>query len=179
MISRRHLLATTAATGTALTGLPALTPSASATAAAEERPGAGLRVRSTTVEYAPHPLGLDTARPRLSWILESDARDQLQSAYHIRVATSPDRLGEPDVWDSGRTTSRQSVLVPYDGPALRPRTRYHWSVRVWDGHGRPSPWSAPAWWETGLLNSGQWQARWVAAPAALTTPPSLEGASWI
>ncbi|MEU8874183.1 alpha-L-rhamnosidase [Streptomyces javensis] len=175
MISRRHLLATTAATDTALTGLPALTPSATA----GERPGAGLRVRSTTVEYAPHPLGLDTARPRLSWILDSDARDQLQSGYQIRVATSPDRLGEPDVWDSGRTTSRQSVLVPYDGPALRPRTRYHWSVRVWDGHGRPSAWSAPAWWETGLLNSGQWQARWVAAPAELTAPPSLEGASWI
>ncbi|WP_262704197.1 MULTISPECIES: alpha-L-rhamnosidase [Streptomyces] len=175
MISRRHLLATTAATGTALTGLPALTPSATA----EDHPGAGLRVRSTTVEYAPNPLGLDTARPRLSWILDSDARDQLQSAYHIRVATSPDRLGEPDVWDSGKTASRQSVLVPYDGPALRPRTRYHWSVRVWDGHGRPSPWSAPAWWETGLLNSGQWQARWIAAPAALTAPPSLEGASWI
>ncbi|MGW7752714.1 alpha-L-rhamnosidase [Streptomyces violaceusniger] len=175
MISRRHLLATTAATGTALTGLPALTPSA----AAEDRPTAGLRVRSTTVEYAPHPLGLDTPHPRLSWILDSDARDQSQSAYHIRVATSPDRLGDPDVWDSGKQTSRQSVLVPYDGPALRPRTRYHWSVRVWDDHGRPSPWSAPAWWETGLLGDGQWQARWITAPAALTAPPALDGASWI
>ncbi|MFE1931501.1 alpha-L-rhamnosidase [Streptomyces sp. NPDC059474] len=175
MISRRHLLATTAATGTALTGLPALTPSA----AAEDRPAAGLRVRSTTVEYAPQPLGLDTPHPRLSWILDSDARDQSQSAYHIRVATSPDRLGDPDVWDSGKQTSRQSVLVPYDGPALRPRTRYHWSVRVWDDHGRPSPWSAPAWWETGLLGDGQWRARWITAPAALTTPPALDGASWI
>ncbi len=175
MISRRHLLATTAATGTALTGLPALTPSA----AAEDRPTAGLRVRSTTVEYAPQPLGLDTPHPRLSWILDSDARDQSQSAYHIRVATSPDRLGAPDVWDSGKQTSRQSVLVPYDGPALRPRTRYHWSVRVWDDHGRPSPWSAPAWWETGLLGDGQWRARWITAPAALTAPPALDGASWI
>ncbi|MFE5121027.1 alpha-L-rhamnosidase [Streptomyces sp. NPDC056669] len=175
MISRRHLLATTAATGTALTGLPALTPSA----AAEDRPAAGLRVRSTTVEYAPQPLGLDTPHPRLSWILDSDARDQSQSAYHIRVASSPDRLGDPDVWDSGKQTSRQSVLVPYDGPALRPRTRYHWSVRVWDDHGRPSPWSAPAWWETGLLGDGQWRARWITAPAALTTPPALDGASWI
>ncbi|AQA15189.1 alpha-L-rhamnosidase [Streptomyces malaysiensis] len=175
MISRRHLLATTAATGTALTGLPALTPSATAA----ERPGAGLRVRSTTVEYAPHPLGLDTPRPRLSWVLDSDANDQVQSAYHIRVATSPDRLGDPDVWDSGRTAAHQSVLVLYDGPALRPSTRYHWSVRVWDGHGRPSPWSAPAWWETGLLGAERWRARWITAPAALTAPPALDGASWI
>src|ERR1044072_8223741 len=96
VISRCHPLATTAATGTALTGLPALAPSA----AAESRPTADLRIRSTTVEYAPHPLGLDTHPPRLSWILESDARDQSQSAYRIRVATSPDRLGAPDVWDS-------------------------------------------------------------------------------
>jgi len=177
VISRRHLLATTAGTGTALTGLPALTPSAAASAPAEEGPG--LRVRSTTVEYAGRPIGLDTPRPRLGWVLGSDARDQVQSAYHIRVATSPDKLGSPDVWDSGRTASRQSVLVPYDGPALRPRTRYHWSVRVWDGHGRPSPWSAPAWWETGLLSTGQWQARWIAAPTAVTAPPALDGASWI
>ncbi|MFD0447459.1 hypothetical protein [Streptomyces rhizosphaericus] len=49
MISRRHLLATTAATGTALTGLPALTPSATA----EERPGAGLRVRAP--RWSTHP----------------------------------------------------------------------------------------------------------------------------
>ncbi|MFF7654765.1 alpha-L-rhamnosidase [Streptomyces sp. NPDC007983] len=175
MISRRHLLATTAATGTALTGLPALTP----TAAAESRPTAGLRIRSTTVEYATHPLGLDTPRPRLSWILESDARDQSQSAYRIRVATSPDRLGDPDVWDSGKRTSSRSVLVDYDGPALRPRTRYHWSVRVWDDRGRPSPWSAPDWWETGLLGAGQWQARWITAPTEVTAPPQLDGASWI
>src|ERR1044072_9475245 len=102
VISRCHPLATTAATGTALTGLPALAPSA----AAESRPTADLRIRSTTVEYATHPLGLDTHHPRLSWILESDARDQSQSAYRIRIATSPDRLGDPDVWESGKRGSR-------------------------------------------------------------------------
>lgn len=86
MVGRRRLLATTS---TAPASLPALPASAA--------DGPGLRVESTTVEYATHPLGLDTARPRLTWTLGSNARDQLQSAYRIRVATSPDRLGSPDV----------------------------------------------------------------------------------
>ncbi|GAA2066587.1 family 78 glycoside hydrolase catalytic domain [Streptomyces albiaxialis] len=184
MISRRHLLATattTAAAATTATAVSSL-PGTAASAAP-----AGLRVESTTTEYADRPLGLDAARPRLSWVLGADGHDRKQTAYRIRVATSPDRLGSPDVWDSGRKESGRSVLVPYGGPALRPRTRYHWSVRVWDGEGHASEWSEPTWWETGLTvagkggsaGDGEWKARWIAPPAALVDPPPLEGASWV
>ncbi|MGS2586189.1 alpha-L-rhamnosidase [Streptomyces hebeiensis] len=179
MISRRQLLGTSAtALGTALTTGPL-----PAARAAGPGPGglAPPRVTGPTVEYVRHPLGLDTARPRLSWPLaagRADGTGQSQSAYRIRVATAPERLSRPDVWDSGKVSSSESVLVPYAGPALAPRTRYHWSVRVWDAEGNPSHWSAPSWWETGLT-AADWSARWIAAPTALVGAPSLEGTSWI
>lgn len=178
MISRRRLLNTTAATaiGTALTAVSAPAAQASATA----RTGAGpLRVTAPTVEYVRHPLGLDIPRPRLSWPLASSRPGAAQSAYRLRVATSPERLATPDVWDSGKIVSRESVLVPYAGPLPASRTRYYWSVRVWDADGQPSAWSEPSWWETGLLDASDWSAEWIGAPAALTGTPALDGASWI
>ncbi|MFJ9030586.1 alpha-L-rhamnosidase [Streptomyces sp. NPDC102274] len=182
MISRRRLLGTSAtALGTALvTGtVPAAGADPSMAPAAGPGAGAGARVTEPTVEYVRHPLGLDTPRPRLSWPVVADRPAQRQSAYQIQVATTPERLARPDVWDSGRITSSQSVLVPYAGPALKARTRYHWSVRVWDADGSASAWSAPSWWETGLTDASDWSARWIAAPAALVGAPALDGASWI
>lgn len=135
----------------------------------------GIRVVKTTTEYAERPLGLDVPHPRLSWQLGSAARGQAQSAYEIRVATGPGRLAAPDVWDSGKVTSGQSVLVPYNGPALKAATRYHWAVRVWDAAGRPSDWSAPTWWETGLLTGRDLGGRWIGNDAPLPLPTSFTG----
>ncbi|MFG2890972.1 alpha-L-rhamnosidase [Streptomyces sp. NPDC048248] len=180
MISRRRLLSTTttAALATALTASVARAdapdaPSAPATT------GDPLRVTAPTVEYTRNPLGLDVQRPRLSWHLSSDAEGRAQSAYQVRVATTPGRLAKPDVWDSGKVASSDSVLVPYDGPALASRTRYYWSVRVWDSDGRASGWSEPSWWENGLTAASDWSARWIGAPAALVGAPALDDASWI
>lgn len=111
--------------------------------------------------------------------MASEKPGSRQSAYQVRVASSESRLSRPDVWDSGKVVSGDSSLVPYAGPQLKPRTRYFWSVRVWDGDGEASGWSAPSWWETGLMGVAQWSANWISAPAALTDAPSLEGCDWI
>ncbi|MET7679189.1 alpha-L-rhamnosidase [Streptomyces sp. NPDC005423] len=179
MISRRNILAGAVATVAAVTvdGVPAVAASGAGPARAGAGRG-GLRVTAPTVEYVRHPLGLDVQRPRLSWPLDSDGVGVRQSAYQIRVATSVAGLSRPDVWDSGKVTSGESVLVSYGGPALTPRTRYHWSVRVWDADGQVSGWSAPSWWETGLMDAG-WSADWISAPASLAVAPSFEGASWV
>lgn len=140
---------------------------------------AGVRVTQTFTEYARNPLGLDVARPRLSWRLDSPERGQAQTAYQVVVASSEARLarGDGDVWDSGKVASAESVNVPYAGRALASATRYFWKVRVWDGHGVASPWSATAWWETALLRQSDWRAQWI---GATTSPmPTLEGATWI
>ncbi|MFI5758565.1 alpha-L-rhamnosidase [Streptomyces sp. NPDC051569] len=178
MISRRNILAGAAATvGAVAAGAgPVVAAPASAALRAGE---SALRIASPTVEYVRRPLGLDTARPRLSWPMASAEPGQRQSAYQVRVASSAAGLSRPDVWDSGKVVSGDSVLVPYAGPPLEPRTRYFWSVRVWDADGGVSEWSAPSWWETGLMDAEQWSARWISAPPALTDAPSLEGSSWI
>lgn len=122
-----------------------------------------VRVTRLTCEYQTNPLGIDVRRPRLSWRLEGDARAIRQTAYQIHVASDAQRLaaGEADLWDSGQVESVDSTLREYAGPALRSGQRACWQVRVWDGEGQATPWSAPAWWEMGLLSPEDWQAAWI------------------
>jgi alpha-L-rhamnosidase len=44
-------------------------------------------------EWATNPIGIDEPAPRLTWILHADRRGTRQSAYEIRVASSPDSSG--------------------------------------------------------------------------------------
>ncbi|WP_405608092.1 alpha-L-rhamnosidase [Streptomyces sp. NBC_00076] len=179
MISRRNILTAAAAAAGTAAATAADTGSATAAPARAGTRGGALRVTAPTVEYVRHPLGLDVQHPRLSWPMASDEQGARQSAYQVRVASSAAALSHPDVWDSGKVSSDESVLVPYAGPQLKPRTRYFWSVRVWDATNHASGWSPAAWWETGLMDAAQWSADWVSAPPALTDAPSLEGSAWI
>ena len=124
---------------------------------------AALSVSNLKCEYKINPVGIDVEKPRLSWIIESDKRGVLQSAYELRVApTEKDvKSGKNLSWDTGKVMSDQSIHVEYTGPALESRQRVFWQVRVWDNNGKKSGWSEPAFWETGLLNSSDWSAQWI------------------
>ena len=115
-----------------------------------------LTVSALTCEYLHNPLGIDSARPRLSWQLVTERPDTLQRAWQIQVHQDGKLL-----WDSGKVNSDQSTLVPYGGPPLRSRQRCDWRVRVWAGSSELSPWSRAAKWETGLLQADDWQADWI------------------
>lgn len=106
------------------------------------------------------------AEPRFSWQIRSAARDIRQQAYRIRVFSegSPLKKGRRLLWDSGKVNSDQSVLVAYAGPALYSRTRYSWTVKIWDNRGREADWSAPVLWETALGGPADWQAKWIGVP---------------
>ena len=114
-------------------------------------------------EYRADPLGIDVPRPRLSWILESRRRAQVQAAYQILVADSSESLAadEGNLWDSGRVSSRETLHVEYRGKSLRSRLRCFWKVRVWDADGNPSAWSRTAFWEMALLSPEDWAALWI------------------
>jgi alpha-L-rhamnosidase len=113
-------------------------------------------------EYKVDPLGIDAVRPRLSWQLRSQARGVVQAAYQIQVARDAAALrAGRALWDTGRVASERQAHVPYAGPTLESSRRYQWRVRVWDGSGKASAWSAAASWEMGLLRPVDWKARWI------------------
>jgi len=142
-------------------------------------------VKHLQCEYNINPLGIDVAKPRLSWVLESGQRGQMQSAYQILVASSEKNLkkNHGDLWDTGKINSDQSIHVVYEGKSLKSRMRCWWKVCVWDKDGKPSSYSRPAWWEMGLsilrsttkdeLEYKDWYAKWVSAP-----PPKDKSVSY-
>lgn len=113
------------------------------------------------VEYLENPLGIDAAKPRFSWQSDNTERNWRQTAYQISVASSPERLGSADVWDTGKQNSAESVGIVYGGPSLESRKRYYWSVRVWDSNGESFNSSETAWWEMGLLEKADWKGKWI------------------
>ena len=120
-----------------------------------------LRVEALKTEYQQNPIGIDVRAPRLSWRIQADRRGTMQSAYQIRVATDSGSLAREPSWDSGKVPSGSSIFRPYGGPPTRSGARYYWQVRAWDNEGRMSPWSTPGFWETGLLDRGDWSAQWI------------------
>jgi alpha-L-rhamnosidase len=113
-------------------------------------------------ELLTNPLGIDQTNPRLSWQIQADERNVFQSAYHILVASSPEKLAQNigDLWDSGKTESDNSIAVFYDGKALKSDTKVFWKVKVYTNKGE-SEWSAPASWRVGLLYYKDWNRRWI------------------
>jgi alpha-L-rhamnosidase len=124
---------------------------------------AELATSELTCEYATNPLGVDTPQPRFGWLLQSDKRAQLQSAYRVLVATSEKQLQAivGDKWDSGKVNSDSSVNVDYQGKALISGERCYWKVRVWDKQGQPSTWSKPGSFEMGLMKQSDWKGQWI------------------
>ncbi len=118
-------------------------------------------VERLRTEWTLNPIGIDEPAPRLSWNLHSDRRGTMQTAYEIRVATSPSALGKAPVWATRKVASNAALNVAYAGPSLQPAQRYYWQVRTWDDQGRATDWSTPAFWETGLMGAAQWKAKWI------------------
>ncbi len=124
---------------------------------------ASLRVEQLRCEYQERPIEIAHQSPRLSWTLAAETRGQKQTAYRVLVARSPDALqaDRGELWDSGRVASPQSINIPYAGEPLVSGQRCHWKVMVWGMDGTPSAWSAPSYWEMGLLKPPDWQGRWI------------------
>ena len=57
------------------------------------------RATRLTCEYLVDPIGIEAARPRLSWQMADDRRGARQTAYQIVAGSTPDTF---DAWDSGK-----------------------------------------------------------------------------
>lgn len=126
--------------------------------------GSAITPSKLTCEYASNPL-LDIQQPRLAWVNQNPTMMQgaAQTAYRVRVATSPDGFDKP-YWDSGKVSSSESAFIKYTGPKLKSRTSYWWQVMVWDQDGNASEWSEVQGWHMGMLSADEWKGRWIGAP---------------
>lgn len=123
---------------------------------------AKIEVKQLICEYKTNPIGIDIAKPRLSWQLQSFEKEVMQNAYELKVAESLEKLNSGKlIWITGKVNSAQSVNIIYNGPSLKSSQRVYWQVRVWDNKERETPWSEPATWEMGVLKTTDWKATWI------------------
>jgi alpha-L-rhamnosidase len=127
---------------------------------------AAITVADLQCESRCNPSGIDEQEPQLTWIIKSDQRNEIQTAFQIQVASTPELLaeGRSDLWDSGKVVSDATAQVEYAGKKLSSLAEYFWKVRVWNRAGQPSTWSRPASWSMGILQPAEWTAQWIGDP---------------
>ncbi|MES2657626.1 MAG: family 78 glycoside hydrolase catalytic domain [Verrucomicrobiota bacterium] len=135
--------------------------------------GAAVTTGGLRCEYLSEPRGIEVAKPRLSWVVESLERGEKQTGYQILVASSAALLAENkgDLWDSGKVAGDATNQVVYGGSPLGSRTQCFWKVCSWDRNGVRSEWSKPATWTIGLLKPSDWSAQWIDASARVEAVP--------
>ncbi|MFL5734912.1 MAG: family 78 glycoside hydrolase catalytic domain [Chloroflexia bacterium] len=106
-------------------------------------------------EHIRDALGIGTARPRLSWVVQTERPGWLQAAYELEALC----LDGTVRGRTGRVDSDRSVLVPWPFEPLSSRGRLNVRVRVWGSDGSISTWSALYPVEAALLDPGDWSAR--------------------
>jgi alpha-L-rhamnosidase len=108
-------------------------------------------------EYQINPIGIDVAKPRLSWRIEGDKTEVMQRAYTIQC--SSDEKFKNIICDSGKVKSDKSNNVECEGLAFSPMQRVYWRVMA-DTTAGETPYSNPAYFETGLMDSG-WKGSFI------------------
>jgi alpha-L-rhamnosidase len=123
---------------------------------------ADIALQKLRCEMLVNPQGIDATQPRLSWQLSSSGRNIRQAAYEVLVASSVAKLAanQGDLWTSGKVNSSESIMVRYQGKALKSGTACFWKVKVYTNNG-DSNWSQPARWSMGLLLPADWKAKWI------------------
>ncbi len=125
-------------------------------------------------EYLENPVGLDVNKPRFSWALEHSERGQAQTAYQMVVSSDP-ACEDPDIWDSDKVMSDQTLHVIFEGQSLQSDRAYFWKVRYWDNNDEPSPYSQTARFATGLFEPEDWEGEWIGGKNQLRKEFSVDG----
>lgn len=108
-------------------------------------------------EHRREALGIGTAQPRLSWLIETEIEGWRQSGYEIELLDLDGRRRD----GTEQVASDQSVLVPWPFTPLQSRQRLGVRVRVWGSDGQSSPWSKLSLVEAGLLQPDDWTAQYI------------------
>ena len=132
---------------------------------AKETEAVGLRCRNLI-----DPEGVDKAS--LSWRIASDARNVVQTAWQVEIASSKKSLekGRADVWNSEKQLSDRQLNIVPEGVVFEPGKLYWWRVRVWNAADEVTPWSEPARFSVGPDTAYRWQAEWITSEWSENSP---------
>jgi len=135
----------------------------SACSRANQEKISNLKITNLRCEYLKNPLGIDIAKPRLSWVLESSERGLKQTAYRIIVSSSEENINKDigNLWDSGKVKSDRTNQIVYDGKELHSRMKCFWKVFVWDNNRIMIESFGDGFWTMGLLDEEDWKGSWI------------------
>ncbi|SFB80616.1 alpha-L-rhamnosidase [Parapedobacter composti] len=113
-------------------------------------------------EYLTNPLGIDTNTPRFTWRMADDRQGIAQHTYRIVVGTDSSAVAESrgECWDTGEVMADVNLVV-YEGIRLKPFTRYYWKIEAKSTLGELYRPADIAFFETGMMDAGQWQGAWI------------------
>ncbi len=116
-----------------------------------------------TAETTINAFDMEDIKPSFSWKTKADGIGWKQGAYRIIVADSEQSLesGQSFVWDTKKHSSENQLFIPYEGEKLVSGKKYYWKVMVWDGKGRPSPWSDYQSFLMPIDYENDWQGDWI------------------
>jgi alpha-L-rhamnosidase len=141
----------------------------SASAVGAATAGPQLTVGGLQTDALIAPLGIADLTPKLSWTDTANVNGAVQTGYEIQAAASASDLTAGQLlWDSGQVRS-PAQNAQYGGTALTSRSFVTWQVRVWDGTGAVSAWSAPTTFQIGLTKPSDWTAEWITSPSWINT----------
>ena len=127
-----------------------------------------MRAINLKTEHLTDPIGIDIARPYLSWICEDGIT---QTAYEIEAYENGKLL-----WGSGKVFSSQMHAVLEK--ELQSKQRVSWRVRLWDEAGCEDEWSVHAVFETGIIDKTLFRAEWI-NPELVCDPDVHKPASYL
>ena len=123
-----------------------------------------LTFKRLTVNFKEIPLTIESEKPLFSWIVDAAGYNKSQSAYHILVASSKEKLieHEADIWNSNKVNSNKSAFVKYEGKPLEAMKTYYWKVKIWDEKSTFSNWSKIQKFQMGLISDSNWgNSKWI------------------
>jgi alpha-L-rhamnosidase len=123
-------------------------------------------------------LGIGESAPRISWRFASSASNWQQEYYEIQVSRSDTcGLNEPIQSQCYKVHSPESVLVPWPTEPLKSKERVWLRVKAYGAKGsQATNWSEWSTVEAGLLETSDWEAKFIEAPRTLSFGGSLRPA---
>ncbi|QHQ60333.1 family 78 glycoside hydrolase catalytic domain [Anaerocolumna sedimenticola] len=119
-----------------------------------------IRISELRLDYLKQPVGV-TKLPQFGWMIDSDQRNIIQTAYQLQIADNPDFNNA--IYDSGLVESEDSAHVIPDKPALKSASKYFVHVRIKSNTGEISKWSDSTYFVTALISNIEWRAAFISA----------------